>query len=109
MAIGQFDQLRFHHRLVGQAMALQLDIETVAESLFEPFKPHFCQITLALGERAIQQAFRTATENNQTIRLCHQVFKLDMGSLTCTRLHIGARRQTDQLGITAIVGRNDDQ
>ncbi len=49
-AIGKIDQHRFGHALVGHAVALQFDIEPVAEQAGERVEPRACELALAGGD-----------------------------------------------------------
>ena len=54
-AVGQIDQHRFGHALVGGAVALQLDIKPVAEQAVQRVEPRGGEMALAGGDCRIER------------------------------------------------------
>ena len=64
--VGKLEQLRLDGALLRQAMALQLDIEPVAEKIVQSFKPRAGKLGIAVGERAVDDALGASGQRDQS-------------------------------------------
>ena len=97
--ISKIDQARFRRPLGRQAVALQFDIETVAEQALQLFAARERERVLSADERHVERPIRTAGERDQAIGLGIEPSELDMRPFLRRRLEKSARRQPHQAAI----------
>ncbi len=76
LAVGKIDQYRLVAFFRGGAVALQFDIEPVAEQLMERIEPTGCQMALAGRYGAIQRPIGAAGEADDAVGLPGKPFHL---------------------------------
>src|SRR5262249_52426175 len=67
MHIGKIDERRLGEALAGHAMALQFDVETIAEQALQNPTARLCYRMLSSCDRAIEWTVRSTRKRNQSI------------------------------------------
>ncbi len=99
--IGDFDQPVFGSALFGKAVALQFDIETVAEDLGEASDHGVGGGGLALHQQLVDGPAGTAGERDQALRMFGKLRRLHMRKIAGLGLQEGG---TEQLAQVAVAG-----
>ena len=107
--IGEIDQARFRGAFVRRAsafrtMALQFDIEPVAEPALQLFATRQRQRVLAADDGDIKRPVRPAGERDQPRGLAVEPVKLEVRPLLRRRLEISARGKPHQAAIAVVAG-----
>jgi hypothetical protein len=93
LGIGEINQHRLGHALVGGAVALQLDIKAVAEQAVQRVEPRGGEVALACRDRAVERPAWPPSERDDALGLALQPFELEPRRLVRRRVEEGARRQ----------------
>ena len=101
-AVGEIDQHRLGHALVRRAMALQFDIEPVAEQAGKRVEPRGGEMALAGGDRRIERAAGPAGERDDALGLAFEPVELEPRRLVRRRIEEGARGQPHQAAIAGL-------
>ena len=99
VGIGEIEQSRLGAALRGGAVALQLDIEPVAEQLHQHCKPRHRQMALAGGDGLIERTARPAGQRDDPLGLSCEPVELDMRLFVRRRFEEGARIEPHQAAI----------
>ena len=91
--IGELEQRRLGLDLVLQAVALDLDVEPVAENLLQRLQALERQLLLALAQRLVDGAVRAAGQRDQAGAVRLQPLDLDVRRLVLGRIEEGAARR----------------
>ena len=105
LAIGEIDQAAFDAALLVDVMALQFDIEAVAEKTSQPLAARCRQLRMPRGERERNRAIGTAGQRDDVLGFAVQPVELDMRELMDRRLQERPRVQPHQAAIAALAGR----
>ena len=105
-AIAELDQNRLDRALARHAVALQFDIEPVAEPALQFFAARDRQRVLAGGYRHVERPARAAGERDQTVGLAVEPGKFYVRALVRRGFEISARRQPHQAAI-AVFARGE--
>ena len=73
MIVGQIDQRRLDRGFAVEAMALQLDIEPVAEQPLQPLQPREREIGHVQAERAVDRPGRAAGQRDQPFAIAQRI------------------------------------
>ncbi len=95
--IGEIDQHRLGHALVGGAVALQLDVEAVAEQAVQRVEPRGGEMALPRRDRAIERPAGPAGERDDALGFALQPLELEARRLVRRRVEEGARRSRIRL------------
>ena len=102
--VSEIDQARFRGALGRSAVALQFDIEPVAEPALQFFAARQRQRVLAADDGDIERPVRPAGERDQPRGLAIEPVKLEVRPLLRRRLEIRARRKPHQAAIAVVAG-----
>ena len=100
--IGELDQRRLDQALGRGAVALQLDIEPVAEQALQHLAAHARQAALAGGDRGIERPARAAGERDQAVDLAGEPGELEARRLVRRRFEKGARVEPHQAAVAGL-------
>ena len=106
--IGKIDQAGFGPPLLLDAVALQLDIEPVAEHRGQPVAARRRQRRVIGIDRQRDRTVRTAGQGDQVLGISFQPFELDMGRLMDRRLQERPRIQPHQAAVAALARRQQN-
>src|SRR5271156_3728246 len=73
MIVGQIDQRWLDRGFAVEAMALELDIEAVAEQPLQPPQPREREIGHVQAERAVDRPGRAAGQRDQTLAIAQRI------------------------------------
>ncbi len=104
LAVGEIDQTGLDAALPVDAVALQFDIEPVAEPACQPLAARRREFGIAGAERQRHRAIRAAGERDEVLGVAFQPVELDVRSLMNGRLQEGPRIQPHQAAIAAFAG-----
>lgn len=93
--------MRLGAALAGQAVPLQLDIETVAVDRFELLKPCSRKLRLFV-DKSVNRPRRTAGQGNQTFCGIREPVRQHTRRFGVRRFHEAARRQTHQVAVAVL-------
>ena len=105
LGIGKIDQAGLDAALFVDAMALQFDIEAVAEQARQPVAARRRERRVIAMERERNRAIGPAGQGDQILGLAFQPFELDVRGLVNRRLEESPRVQTHQAAIAALPRR----
>src|SRR5258705_12898393 len=88
LGIGKIDQLLLDGRFIGKAVALQFDIDAVAEQIREPVQQHLGGLGLTIGKEAIDRPVRAASEKDQTLGIVSEMLDRGMRKLAGSHLEL---------------------
>ena len=100
--VGEIDQHRLGRALGARAVALQFDIEPVAEQAMQRVEPRGGEMALAGGDGAIERAAGPAGERDDAVGLAFQPVELEPRRLVRRRIEEGARGQPHQAAIAGL-------
>ena len=100
LAISEIDQHRLGHALRRRAVALQFDIEPVAEQALQSLKPRRGEMALPGRDGAVERSAGPASERDDAVSLALEPFELEARRLVCGGVEKGARGQPHQAAIT---------
>src|SRR5580704_7848876 len=80
-AIAELDQNRLDRALACHAVALQFDVEAVAEPALQFFAARQRQRVLAAGDRHVERAAWSASERDQSVGFAVEPGKLEVRAL----------------------------
>ncbi len=106
LGIGEIDERGLDGALLGEAVALQLDIEPVAERLLERVQARSGEMRLAGEDRAIDRAVRTAGERDQPLGAAVEPGPLDVRRLVAGMIEEGAGVEMQQVAVAGL-GRGE--
>src|SRR6185437_3341385 len=98
--VGEFEQRVFDGTFFGQTVALQFDIEAVAEDGFQFQQQVFARFRLTRGKKLVQWAARAAGESNQAFGVFFQPRKIDMRPVARLRFEIGSTQELRKVLVT---------
>ena len=105
LGIGEIDQAGFGAALLVDAVALQFDIEAVAEQARQPIAARRGQRGMIGMERQRDRSVRAAGQRDQIFGIALEPFELDMRGLMNWRLQERPRVQPHQAAIAALARR----
>ena len=105
LGVGEIDQAGFDATLLVDAVALQFDIEAIAEQIRQPVAARGSQCGVIAMQRQRDRPIRTAGQRNQILRLALEPFELDMRGLMDRRFQERPRVQPHQAAIAALARR----
>ena len=100
--IGELDQRRLGQPFRRDPVALQFDVQAVAEQTLQRFAARQRERALAAADREVERPARTAGERNQAVRFGRQPGELDVRLLGRRRFQIGARAQPHQAAVALL-------
>ena len=106
LGIGEIDERRLDGALLGEAVALQLDIEPVAERREERVQARRGEMRLAGEDRAVDRAVRAAGERDQPLGAAVEPGALDVRRLVAGMIEEGARIEMQQVAVAGF-GRGE--
>jgi hypothetical protein len=106
VAVGDVDQAGLDLPLLGERMALQLDIEPVAEQGGKPHRPRRRQLHLPARECDVERSGRPAGEHDQPLLRGLEHGELDVRRLARGRVEERARGQPHQVAV-ALLARGE--
>ena len=95
--------------LVLQAVALEFDVEPIAEDLLQGLQAIEGQLLLILAQRPVDGTIGTAGQRDQALAQCFQPLDLDVGRFVLAGVEEGARGELHQVLVAARVGRQKRQ
>ena len=102
--IGELDQRAFGGALARRAVALQLDVEPVAEQLLQRRAARAGEIGLPGDDRRIERPARPAGERDQAVGRAVEPGELQVRLLVRRRFEEGARGEPHQAAIARLAG-----
>ena len=105
LGIGEIDQAGFDAALLVDAVALQFDIEAVAEQVRQPVAAGRGQRGMIAMQRQRDRTLGAAGQRDQILRIPLEPFELDMRGLVNRRLLERPRVQPHQAAIAALARR----
>ena len=102
--ISKLDQGGLRHPLGRHAVALQFDIEPVAEQPLQDLAARQRERALAADDRRVERPVRTAAERDQAGGFAVEPSELDVRLLLRRRIEIGARAKPHQAAIALFGG-----
>ncbi len=91
------------------AMALQLDVESVAVEVLQCGGDFGGKVRLTVRKRPIERTGRAAGQDDQAVRMGAHLRKRDMGAAFLRPFHMGETRQFRQVVVAGLVHRQKDQ
>ncbi len=101
--VSQVEQQRLDHPLLLQPVALQLDIEAVAENALERVQGALGKSEIVGGERAVDHAVGAAGERDQAFMVKCQMRNRDHRLAAIGAVAIGFGRELDEIGVAGLV------
>ncbi len=100
--VGELEELRLHVVLGLEAVALDLNVEPVAERRLEPFQARLGQIVLALAQGPVDGAVGAARQHDEAVGM-----RLERRRRRVRRLHVGglqvrAAHELHQVGVARL-------
>ena len=105
LGIGEFDQHRLGLALGRHAMALQFDIEPVAEQIEQRFQARRGERALPGGDRRIERTAEAPGERDHAFGLALQPIELEARRLVRRRVEEGARVEPHQAAVALLARR----
>ena len=105
LGIGEIDQAAFDAALLVDAVALQFDIEAVAEQISQPVAARRGQRGVIAMQRQRDRPLGAAGQRDQVLRVALEPFELDVRGLMDRRLQERPRVQPHQAAIAALARR----
>ena len=105
LGIGEIDQTAFDAALLVEAMALQFDIEPVAEQARQPLAANARERGLIGIDRQRDRSVRTAGQRDQVLGFALKPVELDVRGLMNRRFQERARVELHQAAIAALARR----
>jgi hypothetical protein len=102
--IGEFDQRRLGKPLGRHAVALQLDIEPVAEQALQYLATPGRECALACDDRRVERPARPAGQRDQAIGLALEPGELEMRRLVRRRFQEGTGIEPHQAAVAILAG-----
>ncbi len=100
---GKRQQMRLDRLLLLQPVALQLDIEAVAEEVGERLEAAGGGLALAPGKGGVDRPLGAAGERDETRVIAGQIVKKDMGFHGVVMLEISHAREPHQVAVSLLV------
>ena len=104
LGVGELDQRRLGGALAGTAVALQFDIEAVAEQLEQRLQARAGEMALPGGERAVERAAGPAGERDHAFGFALEPVELQARRLVRRRVEEGARIEPHQAAVAGLAG-----
>ena len=101
--ISEIDETRLGKLLILGAMALQFDIEPIAEYLHQLFDARARHLRLTLDQGFVDRPIGAAGQTDETVGMPAQIFDADMRLGRIWRIEIGAARQHHQIAIARLI------
>ncbi len=98
--VSEAEQSRLDAALLRQAVALQLDIEPVAEHRLQCLEPAAGELRVSFGEREIDDPFRSAGERDQAFGVGGEIGDSGDHLAGLGGGEIGVGREAHQIGVT---------
>ncbi len=109
LGIGEIDERRLDGALLRQAMALQLDIEAVAEGCEQRIDARGGEMRLSRRDDAVDGAVGPAGERDQPIRMAVEPGELDVGRLVAGMVEKGAGTEVQEVAVAGLGGGQQHQ
>ena len=100
--VGELDQRGFRHPLGRDAVALQLDIEAIAEQACQRLAAAAGERALPGDDRGIERAAGAAGERNQPLGLAFEPSQLDVRRFVRRRFEKGTRIEPHQAAVAVL-------
>ena len=101
--VGEAEQSGLDAALLRQAVALQLDVEPVAEDRLQRFEPVAGKLGVAFGEREVDHPFRSAGQSDQAFGVGGKIGDRGDHLARLGRREIGVGREPHQIGVARLV------
>ena len=102
LGVGEIDELRLDGFLLGEAVALKLDIEAVAEDVLERLHARGCGRAVIVGNGLVDRAVGAAGECDQAFGVGGNVADLGVRRLAIARTHVGAARDLHEIAVAGL-------
>ena len=107
--IGEIEELRFDLPLLRKAVALDFDVQPVAEDARQRLRAASRLVGSGEGECAVERAVRPAGERDCRLRIRGERRKRHMRRIALLRVEIGARGDPHEISIARLaLGEEDD-
>ncbi len=109
LVVGDIDELRLDGFLLGQAVALELDVEAVAEDVLERLNAGCRNRCVIIGDRLVDGAVRAARERDQPLGVRCDVGDLGVRRFAIVRAHVGTARNLHEIAIAGLAHRKEGE
>ena len=100
--IGEIQQLRLDGALLRETVALEFDIQPVAEQPLQRLEPRQGRVDARLAEQNVERAVGAAREGDQIGAVAGEIRQRDAGRIAWRGGEIGARAQPHQIAIAGL-------
>ncbi len=109
LGVGEIDERGLDGALVGEAVALQLDIEAVAESGEQRIHARGGEMRLARRDDAVDRAVRAAGQRDQPVGMAVEPGELDVRRFVAGMVEEGAGIEVQQVAVAGLGGGEQHQ